>query len=682
MTSALAEPAADRDPYLWLENVAGEQSLAWVEQQNTVTRETLVARPTFETLRERLLGVYDSQERIPYVSKHGEHYYNFWRDAEHVRGIWRRTTPEEYAKPEPTWETVLDLDALAKTENESWVWKGALVLPRHDDRALVRLSRGGGDAVVIREFDLQALRWVDDGFTLAEAKSDVSWIDRDHLYVGTDFGEGSLTTSGYPRIVKRWTRGTPLTDAETVYEAQSDDIEAAAAVSVEPEGQYELILRIITFYTRETYLRRDDGTLVKLDLPIDAEANTFRDQLLVTLRSDWAVGGRTYPAGALLAVAFDAFLEGSRDFEMLFEPGPRKSLTGFSATRNHLLLNELENVRSRLYVLTPSAGGWSRASLPAPEFGTASVAGVDHLESDEYFLNVEDFVTPDSLYHGTIGNDERTLLKQLPAFFDASGLVITQHEAKSKDGTMIPYFQVAPHDLPMDGTAPTLLYGYGGFEVSLTSGYSPGVGVGWLEAGGVYVLANIRGGGEFGPAWHQAALKENRQRAYEDFAAIAEDLIARGVTSPGRLGIMGGSNGGLLMGAMLTQRPELFGAIVCQVPLLDMRRYHLLLAGASWMGEYGNPDVPEEWAFISKYSPYQNLRPDADYPPTLFLTSTRDDRVHPGHARKMAARMAEMGHDFLYYENTEGGHAGAADNRQQAFMNALAYVFLRGELMR
>src|SRR5690606_38511948 len=312
----------------------------------------------------------------------------------------------------------------------------------------------------------QALRWVDDGFTLAEAKSDVSWIDRDHLYVGTDFGEGSLTTSGYPRIVKRWTRGTPLTDAEMVYEAQSDDIEAAAAVSVEPEGQYELILRIITFYTRETYLRRDDGTLVKLDLPIDAEANTFRDQLLVTLRSDWAVGGRTYPAGALLAVAFDAFLEGSRDFEMLFEPGPRKSLTGFSATRNHLLLNELENVRSRLYVLTPSTGGWSRASLPAPEFGTASVAGVDHLESDEYFLNVEDFVTPDSLYHGTIGNDERTLLKQLPAFFDASGLVITQHEAKSKDGTMIPYFQVAPHDLPMDGTAPTLLYGYGGFEVS------------------------------------------------------------------------------------------------------------------------------------------------------------------------------------------------------------------------
>lgn len=674
-------PATPPDPYLWLEDVLGERALQWVEERNAESRAALTQRPGFEPLRERLLAIFDSRERIPYVSKHGRHYYNFWRDAEHVRGIWRRTTPAEYAKAAPAWETVLDLDALAAAEGENWVWKGAVVLPRSNDRALVRLSRGGGDAVVVREFDLVANTWVEGGFALDEAKSDITWIDRDRVFVGTDFGPGTLTTSGYPRQVKLWHRGAPLADAALVYEAQPDDLEAVGVVAVEPESRHELIVRVITFYSRETFLRREDGTLTKLELPLDAEADLFHDHLLVTLRTEWTVGGETHPAGALLATELDGFLAGKREFARLFEPGPRKSLAGFSATRHHLILNELEDVRSRLYVLTPSGEGWERAALPAPEYGTSSAFGIDPLESDEYFLNTEDFLTPDSLYHGTIGEPDRTLLKQLPAFFDSSGLKISQHEAVSPDGTRVPYFQVARADLPANGSAPTLLYGYGGFEVSLTPSYSPGVGAGWLEQGGVYVLANIRGGGEFGPAWHQAALKANRQRAYDDFIAVAEDLIRRGITSPPRLGIMGGSNGGLLVGAVLTQRPELFGAVVCQVPLLDMRRYHQLLAGASWMGEYGNPDVPEEWAYISKYSPYQNVRPGVEYPPTLFLTSTRDDRVHPGHARKMAARMQEQGHTLLYYENTEGGHAGAADNRQQAFMNALAYTFLRAELI-
>jgi len=670
---------APSDPNLWLEDVTGERALGWVREQNEVTKRALESAPDFKPIYDRLLAIYDSKERIPYVTKHGPYYYNFWRDAQHVRGLWRRTSLEEYRKNDPAWETVLDLDAVAAEEKENWIWKGTDVRYPDYTRALVFLSRGGADAVVTREFDLTAKAFVQGGFALPEAKSSVAWGDQDSVYVATDFGKDSMTDSGYPRTVKRWLRGAPLDQAAIVFEGQKTDLDASPIVSNEPGFHREFIQREITTFTSEKFLV-DGGKLVRLDLPADTDFDTFRDQLLVTLRTDWAVGGRTYAAGSLLAIAWDKFLAGGRDFAVLFHPGPRLALAEFKATRHHLIVNERDNVRNRLYIHTLQEDGtWTRAPLAAPEFGTISADGVEP-ESDDFFMDVTDFLTPSSLYLGTIGTAARVLLKQLPSFFSAAGLEVSQHEAVSKDGTRVPYFQVGRKALPADGSTPTLLYGYGGFEIPMTPAYSGSVGASWLARGGVYVLANIRGGGEFGPTWHQAAVKENRQRAYDDFIAVAQDLIGRHIATPPHLGIMGASNGGLLVGVMLTERPDLFGAVVCGSPLLDMRRYSHLLAGASWMGEYGDPDVPAEWAYISRYSPYQNARADVKYPPVLVTTSTRDDRVHPGHARKFAAELEAQHHDVLFYENTEGGHSSGANNKEQAYLNALSYTFLLKEL--
>jgi prolyl oligopeptidase len=671
--------AADDDPYLWLEDVAGDKALDWVRSQNAVSSKELEALPTFAVTRDRLLSVYDSDERIPGFVKMGPHLYNFWRDKQSVRGIWRRTTLAEYKKPAPVWETVLDIDALAAKEQENWVWNGIECLYPTYDRCLVNLSRGGGDTFVVREFDVPGKTFVADGFTLPAAKSRVTWRDRDTLFVGTDFGPGSLTSSGYPRIVKSWQRGTPLTAAALVFEGAATDVSVVGIVDEGPTHHRELIVRGDTFYTSKKFLYID-GKSVPVQVPDDATIGSFNDQLLVRLRTEWDVGGKTYPAGALLATGWEAFMNGRREFAVLFEPTSRSTLSGYSNTKNFLILNVLDNIRSRIEVLSLRNGAWSRDRLAVPEIGTTSARAFDEYESDEYVLSTTDFVTPSSLFLGKIGDESRTLLKQLPSYFDTKGLKVSQHEATSKDGTRVPYFQVSRANIKLDGSNPTLMYGYGGFQISYTSSYNPGMGLSWLEQGGVYILTNIRGGGEFGPTWHQAALKENRQRAYDDFIAIAEDLIKRKVTSPKHLGMMGGSNGGLLVGAILTQRPDLFGAVVCQVPLLDMRRYHKLLAGASWMAEYGDPDKPDEWSYISKYSPYQNVSKDKRYPRVLFTTSTRDDRVHPGHARKMMARMKEQGHDVLLYENIEGGHGGAANNQQAAYMNALAYSFLLKEL--
>jgi prolyl oligopeptidase len=669
------------DPYLWLEAVSSAEALAWAAEQNAASTYELTNSPSFEPLRQRLLAIYDSRERIPFVTKLGPHLYNFWRDDQHIRGIFRRTSLAEYRKPQPTWETVLDLDQLADDENENWVWKGFSPLHPDYDRCLVSLSRGGADATVLREFDLENRRFVADGFTLPEGKSTVAWRNRDTLYVGADFGPGSLTRSGYPRIIKEWQRGTPLARATPLFEGRASDVAVGAAVIHDRGHTYEVIQQAVSFYANETFLRRQDQW-VRIDKPADAEVSTFDDQLLLTLRSDWTVNGRSYPAGALLASPLEDYLDGQRRLAVLFQPGDRKSLAGVSGTRHHLILNELEEVRNRLYQLTPKAGQWHRQALEAPGLGTVSAWGVEPEHSDDYWLTVTDFLTPSTLYHGEINGPSPDPIKSLPAFFHTHGLRIQQFEAWSHDGTRVPYFQVAPERLKHHGRNPTLLEGYGGFEVPLLSSYDPTTGAAWLENGHVYVLANIRGGGEFGPRWHQAALQANRQRAYNDFIAIAEDLVRRRVTSPKHLGIVGGSNGGLLMGNMLVQRPDLFGAIVCQVPLLDMRRYHRLLAGASWMEEYGNPDDPRDWLFLRRYSPYHNLRPDVAYPRTLFTTSTRDDRVHPAHARKMVARMRAQGHDVLYYENIEGGHGGAANNPQRAFMEALAFAFLQKELTR
>jgi len=681
LLAASDDSATTDDPFLWLEDVTGEKALQWVRAQNAVSTRQLESTPGFQGLENRLLDILNSRERIPQVAKHGPFYYNFWRDDKNPRGLWRRTTLEEYKKAAPAWETVLDLDQLSAAEKENWVWHGYNVLKPSYDRCLVELSRGGADAAVIREFDMNAKQFVPDGFTLPEAKSEVAWRDRDTLYVGTDFGPDSMTSSGYPRIIKEWKRGTPLSQARMVFEAKPSDESAGVSVQHDHGQVYEFVSRAPTFFTDEVSLRRGEKW-VRIEKPADAIMQTFGKLLLLRLRSDWTVNKNTFPAGSLLGTDLEDYLQGGRNFSVLFQPSARVSLSGISETEHYLVLTELDNVHSRPWLLRLAGGQWERAPIQAPAFGSVGIQGIDADDSDDYFMTETDFLTPSSLLLGVAGKPGAEKIKSLPSFFDTSGLEIQQFEAKSKDGTRVPYFQVGPKELKLDGNNVTLLTGYGGFEIPELPGYNPATGAAWLERGGVFVLANIRGGGEFGPTWHEAARKEHRQRAYDDFIAVAEDLIARGVTSPRRLGIEGRSNGGLLMGVMLTERPDLFGAIHCGSPLLDMRRYNKLLAGASWMDEYGDPDKPEDWAYIQKYSPYQNARGDKQYPPILITTSTRDDRVHPGHARKMAARLEEQGHQVLYYENIEGGHGAAANNKQSAYMSALAYAFLWNELSR
>ena len=669
------EPAVADDPYQWLEDVTGDKPLSWVRAQNAKTDAALGSSPGFKRIEAGIREVLDSDAKIPGVQKIGDWYYNFWKDSNHERGIWRRTTLEEYRKPNPAWETVIDLDALNRAEGENWVWHGADCLRPDYRRCLVALSRGGADADVTREFDTVDKAWIEGGFFRPEAKGALSWIDRDTVYAYTDFGPGTMTESGYPRVAKRWKRGTPLESAQVVYEGTADDMYIAAFHDDTPGFERDFASRTLAFYNDELYLVGADGKRTRVDAPNSANKSVKREWLTLELREPWTVGGREYKAGSLLAANFDDFMAGKREFEVLFEPTERSSLAGFAWTKSHLVLNVLDDVKSRLSVLTPGADGWTRSAFTgAPEFGTIGISAVDSDESDAVWLSSSDYLTPPTLSLARIGHTPE-VLKSMPAFFDASKDVIEQHFATSKDGTRVPYFLVRPKGLKADGSNPTLLYGYGGFEIPMLPGYSGGLGRSWLEKGGVYAVANIRGGGEYGPRWHQAALKANRHKAYEDFAAVAQDLFERGITSPKHLGVQGGSNGGLLTGNMLTQYPELFGAVVVQVPLLDMKRYNKLLAGASWMAEYGNPDTAD-WDFIQHFSPYHLFDPAKDYPPVLFTTSTRDDRVHPGHARKMAAKMIDAGKDVTYYENIEGGHGGAANNAQAAHMSALAYQFL------
>ncbi|HVI58608.1 MAG TPA: prolyl oligopeptidase family serine peptidase [Luteimonas sp.] len=679
-----AMPAQATDPNQWLEDVTGDKQLAWVREHNAKTEAELAGAPGFDKLEADILAILDSDAKIPFVSKRGEYYYNFWQDAKHERGLWRRTTLDKYRKPDPKWETLLDLDALNKAENENWVWHGADCLRPDYTRCLVALSRGGADADVTREFDLSTKQWVKDGFQRPEAKGEVGWIDRDTVYVATDFGPGSMTESGYPRIVKEWKRGTPLASAKVVYEGKPDDMAIGAGHDDSPGFERDFVQRAIAFYNDELYLRGKDGKLTKVDVPNSAQKSVQREWLGLELRDPWEAGGKAYKAGSFIVIRFDDFMAGRRDFDVLFEPTDSTSLAGVTMTRSQLVLNVLDDVKNKLFLFRHGADGWASEPLDigATELGTTSVGAVDADESDEVWITTTNYLTPTTLMLATPGSGAvPETLKTMPTFFDASKDVVEQHFATSKDGTKVPYFLVRPKDLKFDGSAPTLLYGYGGFEISLTPSYSGTVGRGWLERGGVYAVANIRGGGEYGPRWHQAALKANRHKAYEDFAAVASDLAARKVTSAKHLAAQGGSNGGLLAGNMLVQYPELFGAIVIQVPLLDMKRYSHLLAGASWMAEYGDPDTAD-WDFIRTFSPYQLFDPAKDYPPTFIWTTTRDDRVHPGHARKMAAKMLAAGKDVRYYENTEGGHGAGATNKQSAHVWALNYTFLWNELSK
>ena len=680
-----ADQAAADDPWRWLEDIHGSRSMDWVKQENARTQSRFASDAAFDKTRDEILQVLDSDARIPYVNRMGGELYNFWRDKTHPRGVWRRTTLAEYRKAEPAWEVLLDIDALNQAEGKRWVFKGVQCLKPAFERCLVSLSPDGGDAVAVREFSIPKKAFVKGGFELPVAKSDVGWIDEDTIYVGTDFGPGSMTASSYPRIVKEWKRGTPLSAATIVHEGKHDDLAVSAFHDRTPGYERDFVSVARDFFHSELFLRHD-GKLTRLDVPTDADANAHREWLLVQTRSPWTVGGATYPSGALLATRFDDFMAGKREFTVLFKPDEHTALSSYAWTRNHLILDVLDDVKSRLEVLTPPRmegidDGWHPETLPgAPALSTISVVDTDPDHSDEYWLDVAGFLTPASLERGVLGSAPAETIKQEPAFFDASKFTVSQHFVTSKDGTRVPYFEIAPKGIKLDGTNRTLLYGYGGFEVSLLPHYSGSIGRAWLDRGGVYVVANIRGGGEYGPQWHQAALKANRPRAYEDFAAVAQDLIKRGVTSPGHLGAEGGSNGGLLMGNMLTMYPQLFGAIACEVPLLDMKRYSHLSAGASWMAEYGNPDTAD-WNFIKTFSPYQNVKKDGHYPPVLFYTATSDDRVGPVQARKMAAKMQAQGHpDVWFYENLEGGHGAGADNQQSAHMHAMAYDFLWDQL--
>lgn len=725
MLTLVSPPAGAEDlddPYLWLEDVEGDAALSWVREQNEKTLAHFQGSERYRTLYDRLLAILTSDERISYPQIAGDYVYNVWTDQSHPRGLWRRAPLASYVAGEPAWEDLLDVTALAEAEGVNWTFHGVTCHSPGYERCLVYLSRGGSDTTEIREFDVPSRSFVSDGFFLPEAKTGLTWVNEDTILVATDWGEGTLTTSGYPAVVKRVERGRPLAEAVTVFQSALTDMGAGVLTISLGDEDIPVIVQAVDFFHQSTYLLRDDE-LVLLDIPSDAAWLVVADQLVILPRSDWHVGGTVHRPGSVLAVDFEAFLEGDRAFTTLFVPSERTIVHAMDATADDLLLSVLNNVSSELYRFRydrgtgdgqpgggagsstggegsstggegtssigkgsssnegsreSTVGGWGMAErVPIPELGGADIVSTSG-EDNRAFIAFSSYLQPSTLY--LLDNDGAIRpVAQAPELFEGEGLVVEQYEAVSRDGTAVPYFVVRRGDLVFDGSNPTVVYGYGGFEEALTPEYSPVPGAAWLEGhggrGDVYVVANIRGGGEFGPQWHRAALRENRQRAYDDFIAVAEDLIARGITSPEHMGILGGSNGGLLTGVALTQRPDLYGAVVSAVPLLDMRRYHRLLAGASWMAEYGNPDDPEDWAFISRYSPYHNVRPDRTYPPVLFTTSTRDDRVHPGHARKMAARMLSMGHSVYYYESTEGGHGGAVTPEQEAEMWALVYSF-------
>ena len=670
-TFASTDPLTD--PFLWLEEVDGKRANAWVADQNQATFAEFTEEASFTKLKNDLLEIYDSDDRIPTARFKDGYRYNFWRDADNPRGLLRRTTETSYRTQEPSWETVLNVDELAKSEGENWVYKGHQGAAG-SSRVLVRLSRGGADAVVVREFDLATKAFVEDGFYIPEAKTRLAWYDKNTLLVGTDTGADSLTASGYPRQIRKWVRGTALIKAPVIFDAGTEDISVTVATDLEEEHEFAMIVHARTFYEADYYLEWE-GEWQKLDLPAQIDLTLHRGQLFISPKQDWAIGDTTIKSGSLAYIDIRDFMADKRTFETVYEPTEGRSLAQFVLTRDHIIVNELANVTNKLYVadrskpnLTPIQG--------QPELSRQSVRAIDAHQSNNFEVSITSFLKPQTLQGQNI--EGRSLYaKSLKPKFSDRGLVVEQHWAESKDGTKIPYFQVGPRN---PKNLSTILYGYGGFEISMAPFYSATVGHAWLQRGNVYVVANIRGGGEFGPQWHQAALRENRLRAYEDFIAVAEDLIARGVTTSKKLGTTGGSNGGLLAGNMLTMRPDLFGAVVSQVPLLDMRRYNQLLAGASWVAEYGDPDNPEDWAFMKPFSPYHNVDSKKQYPPTLFTTSKRDDRVHPGHARKMMALMEEQGNDVYFYENVEGGHAGAANSAQSAFNNALIYEFFRSKL--
>ncbi|HEX4533815.1 MAG TPA: prolyl oligopeptidase family serine peptidase [Rhizomicrobium sp.] len=668
--------AKSGDHYQWLEDIHGAKPLEWVKAQNAKSLGLLKSDPRYQTNYDTILAVLNAEDRIPLGNIDHNYVFNFWQDAEHTRGLWRRATIESYNTPTPQWETLIDLDKLAADEKKNWVWKGADCAPSLT-HCLIVLSDGGGDSHIVREFDLASKSFMTNGFTLPDAKSDVTYFDDDTVLFGTDFGKGTLTTSGYPNIVKLWRRGQNVADAKTVYEGKLSDVSSAPAVFHGPSGNTALVVRGTSFFEAEYYLVKPDGSTAKLPLSVDADVKgVTQGNLIFTLRKDWNLGGQHFARGALLAMALTPS-GAAPQIKTLYVPDARGSIEEVATGRDAVYASIFENVIGSVHAFKLAAdGSWSDTKLDLPGAGSTHIVSTNDWGPQAQF-SFESFTQPTTLYADN-GDGKPAAIKAMPARFDATNIVTDQFEATSKDGTKIPYFVV--HQKDATGPRPTILYGYGGFEISMTPSYSANAGKLWVTQGGNYVLANIRGGGEFGPAWHQAALQENRQRAFDDFAAVAADVEKRGLSTPKQLAIMGGSNGGLLVSTVMTQHPELLGAVVCQVPLIDMIRYTHIGAGASWIAEYGDPSKPADRAWIMKYSPYQNVKKGVTYAPVFFVTATSDDRVTPVHARKMAAKMEDQGHDVLFYENTDGGHAASANHKQAAEMWALSYVYLAREL--
>lgn len=691
ITTATSTP---QDPYLWLEDSKSSQTQKWIREHNAKTAGQIEADPLFKELADKIRKIMGSTDRIPMPTLASNSIRNFWDDPQHVRGLWRQTTPEEYQKPHPQWTTILDIDALNKQEGKSWVFRGAICLPPLYDRCLLRLSDGGKDETTTREFIVSEKKFVPDGFILEAAKSKIDWVDENTVVLSTNFGADSLTASGYARIVKVWKRGTPLSAAKTIFEGRKEDVSSSAFHIFRPEGSALFIDQGETFFENSIFLVDPKSlTTTRLPFPKTAEfLGLFKGQILYRLKQDWDRQGKILKASTIVSLPLESVQADpntAAPIDIVYSLDSQSAFDSMSFTKDFAILNVLRNVRSELLQVEHTPKGWKTKPLALPRDGNLWIAALDPFDpQNRVYAGYETFLKPSSLYLGALGTAAQTkwrVTKKLPDQFDSRNLVTEQFHAISKDGTKIPYFFVHPKSMVFNGKLPTLMTAYGGFEISYTPEYMGPLGKVWLEAAhGGYVVANIRGGGEFGPEWHKAAIKEKRQTAYDDFAAVTADLFRRKITSPAKLGIMGGSNGGLLMGAAMTQNPHSYGAIVCAAPLLDMLRYTLLPPGASWIGEYGdpiNPADPEMRAAIAKYSPYQNLKSDVKYPKIFFYTSTADDRVHPGHARKMAAQMENMHNDILYFENTEGGHSGSADLEQRIKKLTLKVVYLYQQLM-
>lgn len=672
--------APDDDPHLWLEEVEGERAVDFAEQQNRRTLQTF-GGAQFTRDRDLLADIYDRPDNIPYVTRHGGFLYNLWKDTKNPRGLWRRTTIAEFRKRNPQWDVVLDVDKLAAEENQDWLLSWTQPLAGKHPRTIVGLSRGGSDAVTLRELDLDKKAFVTGGFMLTEAKSGVAWLDADTLLLSSAYGEGMATTSGYARTVRRWRRGEAVDRAPAIFEVPADRM--AAYVDIDDTGSAPRVWFIdrIDFFSQNIWLGDETGAKSKLDLPTDASMEAYRDWLAVKLRTAWTTGGRTFAPDAVLGISLAAFLAGDRNFTIVFEPGPRRALQGFFWTAGKLVLSILDELRPAFEIRTPSANRWIRDALPGiPAIGVVDVWRLDRDVSEsngDLLANIQDPLTPPSLML-IEGVSNPALLKQAPRTFSADGPVVTRHEAISVDGERIPYVQTGP--AAKTGDAPVHMSAYGGFGLAVKPNYNSALGKLWLERGGTIVQANIRGGGEFGTRWHDAGRYAGKRLAHDDFAAIAADLLRRGVTRPDRIAAEGGSNGGILITNMLVRYPERFGALFCTIPLIDMRRYTKLLAGASWIAEYGDPDKPAEWEWLQTYSAYHTAKPGQTYPSILIATTRRDDRVHPGHARKMTAKLQAMGYDAWLYEPAAGGHGYGKDNKERAAFTVLGYTFLKNKI--